>query len=338
MRNTKLILIEGIPGSGKSTLAQFVTHALTDAEIACRWWYEEEKGHPLYVFHDKASLQETIDALTTGQYRQIIEAALVKWEKFSKKLQSSEIVAVLDGCLFGYLTWSLFPLGVPADEIHSYLSQVEQILHPLHPCLLYLYQQDVAHALEKICERRGGDTRSRFIAGATQSSYGKQRQLQGFDGMVTYWMDFRDLIETAFSLFDASKLTLENSAGNWLTYERNVLAFFGLPLWEKEIVVPSELERFVGAYSVEEDEGQHTCLVLLEENCLIVDGIPQVWPRTRLIPESRYRFAVESLPFQITFEKDANEIVTGMRVTGPELLFGTVDRLFVRVQEHAQGS
>lgn len=99
MQNTKLILIEGIPGSGKSTLAQFVTHALIRSGIACRWWYEEEKDHPLYVFHDRASLQQTIDALTTGRYRQIIEAALVKWKEFSQRLQSSETVVVLDGCL-----------------------------------------------------------------------------------------------------------------------------------------------------------------------------------------------------------------------------------------------
>ncbi|QBD77349.1 hypothetical protein EPA93_15650 [Ktedonosporobacter rubrisoli] len=333
MRNTKLILIEGIPGSGKSTLAQSVTHALTRSGIACRWWYEEEKDHPLYVFHDHASLQQTIDTLTAGGYHQIIEAVLLKWKEFSQQLQSSETIVILDGCLFGYLTWSLFPLNVPADEIQSYLSQVEQILHPLHPCLIYLYQQDVARALEKICERRGGETQSRFIAGATQSSYGKQRQLQGFDGMVTYWKDFRHLIETAFSQFDASKMALENSAGSWTTYEQSVITFLRLPPQEKAAVASSEFEHFVGTYSFEEDGGQHACLILLEEDHLIVDGMPQVWTRTRLIPRSHNIFAVESLPFQITFEEDAHGVIIGMSATGSALLFGTADHFFTRVQE-----
>jgi thymidylate kinase len=338
VQNTKLILIEGIPGSGKSTLAQFVTHALTCSGIACRWCYEEEKDHPLYVFHDQASLQQTVDALTAGRYRQIIEAALVKWKEFSQRLQSSEAIVILDGCLFGYLTWSLFPQNVPADEIQSYLSQVEQIIHPLHPCLIYLYQQDVARALEKICERRGGDTRSRFIAGATQSSYGKQRQLQGFDGMVTFWKHFRHLIETAFSQFDVSKLALENSAGDWPTYEQSVFTFLRLPPQEKAAVASSELEHFVGTYCFEEDGGRHACLVLLEEGHLIVDGMPQVWTRTRLIPRSHNIFAVESLPFQVAFEEDANGAIIGMRATGPALLFGTVDHFFTRVQEPREGS
>jgi DNA replication protein DnaC len=82
MRNTKLILIEGIPGSGKSTLAQFIARTLTQQGIACQWWYEEEKAHPLYVFHDLASLQKTIEALNDGRYREVIEAALEKWKLF----------------------------------------------------------------------------------------------------------------------------------------------------------------------------------------------------------------------------------------------------------------
>ncbi|MHB8599997.1 MAG: P-loop domain-containing protein [Ktedonobacteraceae bacterium] len=331
--DTKLILIEGIPGSGKSTLAQFITHTLTRRGIVCKWWYEEEKDHPLYVFHDAKSLQQTIEALSDGRYHQIIEAALGRWQAFAQELQSSESVVILDGCLFGYLTWSLFPLDIPAEEIQTYLSQVEQSIQRLQPCLIYLYQQDTPHALEKICERRGGDTRSRLIDQATQSPYGERRKLQGFDGMVTYWKDFRSLIEAAFSRFDASKFALENSMENWSLYERNVLEFLGIPEQEQAAITSSLLKHFVGTYSFEEDESQHACRVLLEKEHLIVDGMPQVWPRTRLIPWSHNLFAIESLPFQVTFEEDIHGFISVMRATGPELLFGAVDRLFVRVQE-----
>ena len=338
MQNTKLILLEGIPGSGKSTLAQFIAHALTRQGVACHWWYEEEKNHPLYVFHDQTSLQHTVDALTDGRYRQIVEAVLEQWKVFAQAIQSSETVVILDGCLFGYLTWSLLPLDIPVDEIQTYLSQVEQIIHPLQPCLIYLYQQNLPHALEKICERRGGDTRSRLIDQATQSAYGEQRGLQGFDGMVRYWQDFRALIEDAFYRFTASKLALENSAGDWSTYERTVLDFLGLLVEEKTPMAPFSLKHFVGMYSFEEDEDQHACLIMHENEHLIVDGMPNVWPRTRLIPLSRNGFAIESLPFQVTFEEDAYGVITGMKATGPELLFGTVDRLFVREQGPEEAS
>lgn len=116
MRNTKLILIEGIPGSGKFTLAQFIAHTFTQQGISCQWWYEEEKDHPLYVFHDLVSLQHTIDTLTNGHYCQIVKAALKRWNVFTQEIQSSESVVILDGCLSGYLTWSLFPLQVTFAE------------------------------------------------------------------------------------------------------------------------------------------------------------------------------------------------------------------------------
>ncbi len=334
MRKTKLILIEGIPGSGKSTLAQFIAHALTQQGIDCQWRYEEEKDHPLYVFHDLVSLQRTIDALNNGHYRQIVKAALEEWGIFAQELQSSETVVILDGSLFGYLTWSLtwslFPLDIPAAEIQAYLSQVEQIIFSLQPCLIYLYQQELPRALEKICERRGSDTRTRLIEQATLSPYGQRRELQGFDGMVTYWKNFRTLIEAALFQFDASKLTLENSAGEWSVYERNVLDFLNLPADEKVAFAPFLLKHFAGTYSYKEDDGDHMCLVLFENNALIIDGMPQVWPRTRLIPRSRNVFDIESLPFQVTFAEDAHGTISGMKVTGPELLFGNVDRFFVR--------
>lgn len=330
MRNTKLILIEGIPGSGKSTLAQFIAHTLDRQGIACRWWYEEENNHTLYVFHDQASLLRTIGYLSSGRYHEVMAAALEKWKTFAQKLQSSETVAILDGCLFGYLTWSLFPLDIPAEEIQTYLSQIEQIILPAHPCIIYLYQQDTAQALEKICERRGDATRSRLIAQATLLTYGQQRGLQGFDGMVTYWKDFRALVETAFSRFEVSKLALENSAGDWPAYEQNALDFLDLSAQEEAHIPLSSLERFAGNYRFKDSEGQQSCLVQIENDHLIVDGMPQVWQRTRLIPRSRNEFAVASLPIQLTFEEDTNGAISSMRANGPELLFGTVDRLFVR--------
>lgn len=333
MRKAKLILIEGIPGSGKSTLAQFIAHALTRQGIDCQWRYEEEKDHPLYVFHDLTSLQHTIDALNAGHYRHIVKAALEKWRVFAQELQSSETVVILDGCLFGYLTWSLFPLDIPAAEIHAYLSQVEQIIRHLQPCLIYLHQQNLPQALERICERRGSDTRTRLTEQATLSPYGQRRGLQGFDGMITYWNDFRTLIEAALLQFDISKLTLENSAREWSMYEQSVLDFLDLPVDEEVAFAPFSLKNFVGTYSYKEDDEYHMCLVQLKNNSLIVDGMPQVWSRTRLIPRSRNVFAIESLPFSVTFEEDAHGTTEGMKVTGPELLSGNVDRFFVREKE-----
>lgn len=44
-----------------------------------------------------------------------------------------------------------------------------------------------------------------------------------------------------------------------------------------------------------------TCQVRVEGKPLILDGLPYVWPRTRLIPDGTATFAIESLPFMVEF-------------------------------------
>lgn len=57
METSKLILIEGIPGSGKSTITQAISINLEASGIKHKWWYEEERGHPVYMFHDEPSME-----------------------------------------------------------------------------------------------------------------------------------------------------------------------------------------------------------------------------------------------------------------------------------------
>jgi len=248
MKDTKLILIEGISGSGKSTLAQFLTRAFTNQGIPCQWWYEEEKRHPLYIFNDQQSLQNVVEALSSGRYQQIIESVLEQWQIFSQEAQSSEKVIIIDGSLFGYLTWSLFPLDIPNAEALDLLG-------------FRVY------------------TPSLGAAGAK-------------------------------SMDDPFEDTETNK--------------------KKTVLEPSLLEPFVGTYTFLEEGERRACLVMLENGSLIVDNMPQVWPRTRLIPQANNIFLVESLPFQVAFEKDVQGTIIGMRASGPALLFGSVDCFFTR--------
>jgi thymidylate kinase len=326
VRTTRLILLEGVPGSGKSTLAQFLARELTAQRIAHHWWYEEDRAHPVYVFHDPASLQKVLDDLARGKYRHVVAAALDKWREFGTRLQSSDRIVVLDSCLLGYLTWTLFPFDVPVDEIQRYLGQVEEILRSADPCLIYLYQEDLAQALRTICERRAGDTRDRLIRNATQYPYGLRMGLSGFEGMVAFWTDYRRLADEATQATGFATLAIETGAGDWPTYQQQALDFLEVPPTGGVVVPSTELQRFVGTYVPLDaaDVGQGNATVRLENDYLVVDGLPQVWPHTRLTATSAHTFDIDSLPFAITFATDSAGVVDRMIVTGPELLSGTV--------------
>jgi len=326
----RLILIEGVPGSGKSTTAQFLLRRYAQQGIASRWWYEEEAGHPLYLFDDAASLQRVLADLTAGNQQRIIDAVLEKWRALSREIQASETIVILDSCLFGYLTWTLFPFDVPEEVIAAYLAQAEQIIHAISPRLIYLYQDDVAAALRTICRRRGGETEQRFIRNATESAYGKRHGLRGFAGMVAFWGGYREFTDAAFARIQFPKLAIETAAGDWLACQRAALQFLDLPTTDALEAGMQDPERFVGDYRGRGGDAAVVCRVRMANHALHINDLPFVWPENRLIPIAVNRFAIESFPFTVQFEEDGTGAIAGMVITGAALLSGPIDHRFVR--------
>jgi thymidylate kinase len=320
MIDTKLILVEGVPGSGKSTTAQFISKCLSESGIANKWWYEEEKGHPVYLFDSDESMEETIDDLVNGNYRNVIKKALVQWRIFSDSLQSMEKVILVDSTFFGYLTWTLFPMDAPINDIDKYLADVERIIDPCRPILIYFYQSDIYNSLKKICERRGRNTAEQYIHNANESKYGKKRNLTGFDGMVSFWKDYRTFTDNIFTKTKIRKLSIENSEGKWNEYLQKIIKFLEISYTEK-MNNPSEvIDSFVGIYKC----GEITCEIYRNDDELYIDGIQQIWPHSRLLPREENKFEVESLPINVAF------ISNKLLITGPRLFDGDVERVLMK--------
>jgi hypothetical protein len=330
MRDTRLIFVEGIPGSGKSTAAQFLTHQMERQGIPAVWWYEETRSHPLFVFHNLPSLNETVDKLFSGRHGEVVDAALARWRKFAEQRAHRHEVTVFDSCLFGYMTWGLFPADVAPAEITAYVTEVERIIAPLGPLVVYLYQDDVGAALRKVVQRRGGDTEAGFIRRTSDSPYGKRQGLEGFDGAVRYWTDFRALADRLFDRCPFAKLAIENSAGDWPAYEARMLEFLQLSRAPDDLPRAEDPSRFVGAYRPAGSATGPECRISLEGGCLWLDGVDIVWRNTRLLPRGSARFAVQSLPFAVTFGEGSTGDVVGLHLTGPDMLQGAVDRRYAR--------
>lgn len=327
MKNTKLIMIEGIPGSGKSTTAQFISNILHSMGYKHKWWYEEEQGHPVYVYDDYKKMQKIIDDLSSGNYQKVIELALKRWNEFVADAQSSSEIIIVDSCLFGYLTWSLFPFRVPKQEIMQYVKDVERIIKPLNRHIIYFYQRDIEAALKKICTRRGEDTEKNFIRAATQSPYGKTKDLIGFSGMVTYWEDYRSIIDESFQDLECSKIAIDNTDENWSDYGREISAFLGINEVSESSVIEQNFHHLVGTYVAGEKDILDCSIQTIQGN-LIADGLPHVWKKSLLIPKTLNVFDVQSLPFRVRFVKEDN--ILRMYLTGPTLLNGTVDYVFTK--------
>lgn len=330
MRTTHLILIEGLSGSGKSTMAHYLSRQLTLHNIEHTWWYEEDKWHPLYPFHDMSSLQKVLDTLATENYRLIIDAAIELWKRFADSVQASNSLVILDGCLFGYLTWTMFPFDIPIAEIQAYLARVEKILRPLNPYLIYLYQNDLAFAIRRKVQRREIEEEP-LVRQAVESAYGKRQNLQGFDGMISYWTEYRRFTDTIFSTLEWAKLSIENSASDWLNYQQQVLHFLDVSALPELSLSTEILDTFTGTYSCVEDDVKYVCTVKRVQDHLFLNGIPYIWPTNRLIAILPLIFEVDSFPYKVQFIEDANGAIYQMFMTGPDQLFHSVDCVFTRI-------
>lgn len=328
MHSVKLILVEGMPGAGKSTLAQGVLRHLGANGIGARWWYEEDAAHPVYCFRNAEELRQVVADLGSGQHGRVIGAALARWREFAASAAAGDEVVVLDGCLFGYLTWSLFPFNVPEGGILAYVSEVASILNDVGACVVSLRPDGVAASWRRLFAARGEAWAQSAVARATKSPYGERRGLAGFEGLVAYWQAYQRLVDEAFARLPFAKIALGMAEQG--SYLPAVLAFLGVTPGDEVVAPDDEVARFVGRYVRQEGGDERRVEITARDGVLSLAGVPELWPQNRLIPVAAGEFMVEAFPFRVMFGGGAPGRGTQMVIDGPELLGGVVGGLYVR--------
>lgn len=342
MRPTKLICCEGVPGSGKSTTAYLLHRHLTRLDTPHRWWYEGERGHPLYTFQDSATLDATLADLFSGDSRRVqgvVDASLDRWRALASSLAHSDEIGLMDGILYGHLVWTLLAADVSQEVIEAYVAEAERLLQPLHPSLLYFRPSDVAASMQRLGDRRGERWAENFIRRTEAFTYAKRRGLRGVSGLVRYWEDYRTFADALFQRSALPKLRLDVDsqvdAGAWDANIRRVCAFLDLPPPPPGNGPPPDpaLERFAGIYRFTHREQEGRCTVAYRRGALFLTGVPDIWRQTRLVPLGGDRFAAESLPFTFSFALDAAGRVDEMRADGPDFVWGSIPRRYARLPD-----
>jgi thymidylate kinase len=364
LKATKLILVDGVPGSGKSTMAQRLGRSLARAGVPHRWWYEGERGHPAYSFHDSAALAETLGHVFSGdaeRVQRVIEASLAQWRALAQTQTQSNEVLIFDGILYGHLMWTMMPADVPHEVTAAYVAETEAIIAPLRPSVVYLRPVDVGAAMARITARRGSDWTKRFIQRHDGFPYCRRRGWQGFEGLVAFWSDYREFADELFARSALDKVQVDVDGADWSSGLREVSAFLALDVAALQTMrdpvrasvrepmqalgqAPDQMEvewgRYVGTYGYVHRGKRGRCEITCEERSLLVTGVPHIWPQTRLIPDEatasarpgdRAEFVAESLPFRFSFIVDGAGVVHTMEVSGPAFVWDAVPKTYRRV-------
>jgi hypothetical protein len=273
--------------------------------------HEGEEPHPILV--DVESGIEDYMAEMRG-----------RWAAYVDQVGSCDQVSVVEACLFNNLIESLLAHDVGRSEIVRYSDELQALIEPLNPTLVYLVQEDVGSALERNFERRGKGFEDYVIRYATETPLARRRGWEGYAGMRMFWREFVVVTDELFQRYRVRKLKIDNSAGHWDDYNRQILECLALPLVPEQGVSQSEALRLVGVYRDRRSGREFT--VLYEDGELTTNLFLNV--RTRLVRRAEKVFLAQGWHFEISFESDGLSETGLMKIGGRDVdylpLVGTV--------------
>ena len=308
---SKLIIVEGLTGSGKSIMAHFIARQLQYHGISASWVHEGEVPHPIFT-----DLDGSIERYMT-QMRE-------NWVAFVDQIESADEVRVVEACFFNNFLETLLAHNIEKAQIIQYAAELEALIQPLDPALVYLAQEDVEGALERNFNHRGTDFKYYVIELATSTPLARERGWEGYQGMLLYWQEFVTLTDELFQRFPGKKIKIDNTAGDWEAYNRQALGYLGLPLIAEQNILSTEALNLIGLYK-DRKTGKEF-LVGLESGELTINLFLNV--RSRLVRHSQNTFAAEGWPFEIRFNTDGLRGAHEMKIGGINVdylpLVGTV--------------
>lgn len=227
MRSTRFIFVEGLMGAGKTTLVEtLVEHFRKGGVPAAPIWEGptvEEPDQPLRISPTLPHPFAPWEDLSPGEY---VAESLRRWRRFVSEHKDDETIFVCDGLLFHGNMTDLMLMGASSDTLQNYVLAVVDTLQPLGPLAIYLRRPHVAEALRDIVAERGQAWQDYQVNWKVSSPYGQARELDGYDGLVKLYTDYRKTCDSVLQILPIPVLAVEHT-GDWTSIYRQVAAFLG---------------------------------------------------------------------------------------------------------------
>jgi len=296
MIETKLILIDGIAGSGKSTISQRLYRTIHLNGHPVEFYHEFYRPHPV--------LQVEAETVSGWAGR-----SLEKWRQFVHHRSAQDAIAIMDGAVFQCGVGELLEQDADDQTITDYVHAVAEIIKPLGAAMINLYQRDLDAALTEVYTQRPRAWRNRVETQFSNSAYGRNRSLRGFDVYLDFNRSLHRLSESLFLDFNPPKLAFDNSNRQWDIHFDRICRFLKLP----PVVDPFQPDDYRGEYI--ENEQNQRCRIAVVDGMLRVEGLFKIIKG--LLPKREDTLFVQTWPDELTFTKDKAGRVATFHSTGP---------------------
>ncbi len=330
MRDTRIILVEGMPGTGKSTVSQFINLQLCANGQPSYWCHEERAAHPVRLFYERERHRSWSD---------YSEEAASRWQSYAQEMQARNQIAVLDASILQNHVRSMLLFGCGWKTILDLVRRIENLLASLRPCWIYLKPKDIERNFRDVVDVRGQRLLDLWIQNQEQFPYARNAHVTGFPGFIAFWEEFGEISDRVFDELAIPKLRQHVSPDDWNARFGEILNFLDLPLHSNTSSY-SDLDRFTGNYMPTDDHTESGFILLARNGCLIMScnqptmdahrGPIGCYREIRLIPKEKNRFYVEAWPHEVEFAEDTRRSIVSMQLSTSEEGWARSSGVYVR--------
>ena len=227
--------------------------------------------------------------------------ALEKWAQFAEKaLKKRDEIYIIDSAIFQFQIFTFLFKNRPYEELQKFIGWIIDIILPLNPCLIYLYR-DSAEATIDYLEKDRGASYLDYIWNRDKAQPYYIGKAPGAKSFKQFLRDYASMADMLFESFDANKLSLDISDGNWICHEDEMLSFLDINRIPNPDALPQD-----GVYA-----NEALGYVIKVDGLSFIDPTGQT---RKLHPKSQNEFYVDWLPTVLQFE-DEKIIISGSQIS-----------------------
>lgn len=291
LEHNLIIFCGSSPGAGKSTLSSFLYEQLLLRDTPVKWIYENDI---LYL----NEFQEFIKDVQSGN-PELIHSLLDASKNFVDRYRDGTSILITDS-IFPCFNWLIATGYYTHEQIVGFGQQLENVLHPLNPLIIYL-DVDQELSLNRAVKQRGQKWLDDTIV--SMNGYNQGKPLKSLDDVVTYFRMAGDLSLMWLKDWDSEILLLDSTHTDIAELQTIILDKLELDAVELPVQkIAESLHTLIGTYRLHDKVTSDVTEITVE----LIDGKLKVnayWPNgCNLVAESAALFRLENTSHRIRFQ------------------------------------
>lgn len=310
MKDTKLIIVSGASGTGKSTTSQKLAQQYQKNGIKHLWLHEEIKDHP--IREEEFSIGNLYSE--EGMDKNILHMYNL-WESLVDKIEKSDKIYLMEGCLYQNIIRYFFPCNYPIEKITQFYDSIMKIIEKLNPTIVFLYRSDMRESFEKAFKVRGERWKNIILNKDNNGLYFTKHKYEGDDSIYAMEVNYQEIANEMFKRYQGNKIKIDTADELWENHMENITQFLGLEYNHEETMeIEYPLDKYCGKYSIRVNEYDHVLVIKSDSENENLYCQTSWWENMKLIPLGNNEFQMLSFPIKLSFQFHNDK--KAMHVTG----------------------